>query len=335
MNVKDISIRKQLGAWQPNKYLSNLCLSYFEDAQFAAKRVFPTCPVELPSGYFYTFSKADLARDNVKLKPDNGAVTPAVMGISDSAYNCRVHQILIGLDKLVILPYQRDGGGFDPERASVKTINEQLNLHLELEFARNFFKSGVWQNQWTGAASDNYSQKKFQRFDDTTSDPISFIDSRMIEIRREGRKRPNKLVLGIDSYIALKNHPAVSERIKYTGTNAAPAVVNETVLAQIFGVDSVIVLDATYNAGGLGEENMQFVCDSKAALLLYAPDEISIDTPSAGMIFAWQINGADYIALDRYEGRDGSHVDLVEGLMAFDMCKTADCLACYMAGCVA
>ena len=335
MNVKDIQIRKQLGGWQPNLRLSNLCMMYFEEAQFAARRVFPVCPVQLPSGYFYTFSKADLARDNVKLKPDSGKVTPAVMGISDSAYSCRVHQILIGLDKLVALPFQRDGGGFDPIQARVKTINEQLNLHLELEFAKNFFKSGVWSNQWTGAASANEAQKKFKKFDDATSDPINFIDARITEIRREGRKRPNKLCLGIDAYVALKNHPSISERIKYTGTNSAPAVVNEQVLAQIFGVEQVVVLDATYNAGGIGQEDMQYICDSKAALLLYAPDEISIDSPSAGMIFAWQINGADFIAVDQYDEHKPAHCDYVEGLMAFDMRKTADCLACYMAGCVA
>lgn len=333
MNVNDIQIRKQLGGWVPNARLSNLCMMYFEDAQFAARRVFPVCPVQLPSGYFYTFSKADLARDNVRLKPDNGAVMPAVMGISDSAYSCRVHQIIIGLDKLVALPFQNEGA-FDPVQTRVKTINEQLNLHLEIEFAKNFFKTGVWQNQWTGAATGNDVQKKFKRFDDATSDPINFIDARLTEIRREGRKRPNKLCLGIDAYIALKNHPTVTERIKYTGTNSAPAVVNEQVLAQIFGLEQVIVLDATYNAGGFGEESMQYICDSKSALLLYAPDEISIDTPSAGMIFAWQINGADFIAIDQYEGNDGSHADFVEGVMAFDARKTADCLACFMTGCV-
>lgn len=334
MNVNDIQLKKQLGGWKPNQYLSNLCMSYFEDAQFAARRVFPTCPVQLPGGYFYTFSKADLARDNVHRKPDYGAVQPAVMGLSDSAYQCQVRQILIGLDKLTTLPFQRDGGAFDPIRARVKMINEQLNQHLEIQFAKNFFQSGVWQNQWTGATSDNAAQKKFKKFDDAASDPINFIDSRMIEIRREGRKRPNKLVLGIETYVALKNHKSIAERIKYTGTNQSPAVVNEQVLAQIFGLEQVIVLDATYNAGGVGQEDMQYVCDAKSALLLYAPNEISIDEPSAGMIFAWQMNGADFIAIDTFDGRDGAHTEFVEGLYAFDMRKTADCLACFMAGCV-
>lgn len=334
MNVNDIQFKKQLGGWKPNQYLSNLCMSYYEEPTYAARRVFPVCPVELPSGYFYTFSKADLARDNVQRKPDYGAVQPAVMGLSDSAYTCHVDQIIIGLDKLAVLPYQRTNAAADPIRARVKTITEQIALHQEIEFAQKFFKASAWENVWTGAASANDAQKKFKRFDDPTVDPITFIDSRMIEIRRNGRRRPNKLALGIETFVALKNNPFVKERVKFTGTNQAPAVVNENVLAQIFGVDAVIVLDATFNAAGIGEEEMRYVCDSKAALLLYAPAETAIDEPSAGMIFSWNIDGDNIIAIDQYEGRDGTHTDFVEGIVAYDMQKTADCLACFMTGCV-
>ena len=87
MNTNDIDIRKAMGNWKPNVYLSNLCTSYFEEATYASKRLFPVCPVDLPSGYFYEFSKADLARDYVQRKPDNGAVQPAIMGHSDNSYS--------------------------------------------------------------------------------------------------------------------------------------------------------------------------------------------------------------------------------------------------------
>ena len=334
VNVNDIQIQKQLGAWKPNQYLSNLCISYYEEPTWASRRVFPVCPVQRPSGYFYTFEKADLARDNVRRKPDYGAVQPAVLGLSDNSYQCHVDQIVIGLDKLVVLPYQRDGGGFDPVRARVKTVNEQICLHQEIEFAKLFFQAGVWQNQWTGATADNAAQKKFKRFDDATSDPISFIDARIVEIRREGRRRPNKLVLGIEAYVALKNHPAVKERVKFTGTNQAPAVVNEQTLAAIFGVEQVIVLDATYNAGGIGQEDMRYICDAKSALLLYAPDTIAIDEPSAGVVFTWLIDGANYIAVEQHEGLPATHSDILEAVVAYDMKKTADCLAVFLTGCV-
>lgn len=337
MDVNEIQMRKSLGAWKPNIYLSNLSMAYYEEPTFAHKRLFPVCPVQLPSGYYYTFSKADLARDDVRRKPDYGAVAPAVMGLSDDSYSCKVDQIIIGLDKIITLAYQRAGaaGSADPYRARVKTITEKIALHQEIEFAKKFFNAGVWSNEWTGAATANEAAKQFTKFDNSDTDPVAFIDARMIDIRRNGRRKPNKLALGIETFAALKNNPFIKERIKYSGTTQNPAVVTETVLAQIFGVDQVVVLDATYNDAGVGQnENMQFVCDSKGALLLYAPDTPQIDMPSAGYLFTWVLNSNDYIAIDQFEKDDGSHTDFMEAIIATDMRKTSDALACYMKDCV-
>ena len=337
MNTNDIEVMKSLGRWKPIIYLSNLAMAYFEEPVYAHQRLFPMCPVDLPSGHFYEFSKADLARDNVHRKPDNGAVQPAIMGHSENSYSCKIDQIIIGLDQLIALAYQRAmaPGAADPRRGRVRTITEQIAQHQEIEFAAKFFKSGVWTNEWTGAASANPSAKQFKKFDNSDVDPVAFFDERMVEIRRNGRRRPNKLALGMETYVALKNNPSILERIKYSGTTQNPAIVNENVLAQIFGVDQVVVLDATYNAAPIGApENMKYVCDSKGALLLYAPDTPQVDVPSAGYLFTWRIDGGNYIAISQFEKNDGSHTDFMEGIIAYDMQKTGDCLACYCGSCV-
>ena len=335
MDVKNILIQKQLGNWKPNQYLSNLCISYFEEPTYASKRLFPICPVDLPSGYYYEFSAADLARDNVQRKPDYGSVAPAVFGLSDNSYSCHVDQIIIGVDKIISQAYRTSSPAADPERLRIKTITEQLALHQEIDFARKFFKAGVWDNTWTGATTANDAQKKFKKFSDPTSDPVAFIDARCTDIRRLGRRKPNKLALGTDAFVALKNHPAITERIKYSGTTLNPAVVTETGLAQIFGLEQVVVLDATYNAAShVQTADMKFVNDSKSALLLYAPDQPSIDIPSAGFCFTWLLNGSsDYIAIDQFLPNDGSHTDYLEAIIAFDQRKTSDALACFMSDC--
>ena len=63
MDVKDIQIQKALGTFKPNIYLSNLAITYFEEPTYAHRRVFPICPVDLPSGKYYEFSREDLARE--------------------------------------------------------------------------------------------------------------------------------------------------------------------------------------------------------------------------------------------------------------------------------
>jgi hypothetical protein len=80
---------------------------------------------------------------------------------------------------------------------------------------------------------------------------------------------------------------------------------------------------------------MQFVCDPKAALLCYATANPAIDEPSAGYIFTWDMLGnGQYVALDQYEGENGTHSEFVEGLMSTDMKKTADDLAIFFKDCV-
>ena len=144
------------------------------------------------------------------------------------------------------------------------------------------------------------------------------------------------MTLGYDTFNALKEHPDLLERVKYTGSTANPAKVNEKVLAELFGVEEVKVLDATYNAAEEGQpDDMQFICEPDGALLTYTTPSPRIDEPSAGYIFTWDMLGdGNYMATDVFEGEGGTHSEFMEGLLSTDMKKTCDDLACYMKGCV-
>lgn len=323
--------------WKPNNYLSNMSMAFFqEEGDFVAPSIFPVCPVGLSSSYYYTFSKADLARDNVGRKPAFGKVAPALMGQTDNTYKCEVDQIIVGIDQIDALNYQRarTPGVADPRRAKVRFATEQLKLHLDIIFARNFFHPGAWGTVWEGKASSP-GEKEFLKFNDSNFDPVNFFDARIKEIQQNGRRKPNRLALGVEAYNALKNHPDIIERVKYTGSTANPAVVTTQALAAILQIEEVRVLESTYNAAGIGEEDMQFVCAPDGALLCYATDNPAIDEPSAGYIFTWDMLGnGNYLALDQFEGEKGTHSEFVEGLMSTDMKKTSDDLAIYFDKCI-
>ena len=330
--------QKLAKGWKPNQILTNMSMAAFQKGEYAAKQLFPICPVQLSSSYFYTFSKADLARDNVQRKPAYGKVAPAVMGHTDDSYQCKVDQIIVGIDQIESLNYQRTGapGVIDPRRAKVRFITEQMNIHQDVEFAKKFFKAGVWKNEFTGASTPTGS-KQFYHFNDDNFDPVNFFAARKKDMAREGRRKPNKLALGVDAFTALQNHPDILERVKYTGTTANPAIVTENVLAQLFGVEQVVVLDSTYNAAGPGKEaDMQYICDSKGALLCYVTSSPQIDEPSAGYTFTWDMLGnGNYIATDQYEGERGTHTEYIEGLISTDMHICSQELGMYFADCVA
>lgn len=324
--------------WKPNNYLTNLSMAYFANpADFVASRIFPICPVAQSASYYYKFSKADLARDNVRRKPAFGKVQPAVMGQTDDTYKCEVDQIIVGIDQINTLDFQRSHapGVADPRKAKVRFASEQMLLHQDILFAKNFFKTGVWDNEYAGVASTP-SGKQFLKFSDANFDPVHFFDDRKREIRQNGRRTPNKLCLGVEAFDALKVHGDIIERIKYSGSSANPAIVNEKVLAELFGVDEVVVLGSTYNAADIGQdEDMEFICDSKSALLCYTTNAPAIDEPSAGYIFTWDMLGnGQPVAFDQYEGEKGTHSEFIEGIMSSDMKKTCDDLAIFFKDCV-
>ncbi len=262
------------------------------------------------------------------------------MGHTDATYRCEVDQIIVGIDQIGAQNYQRANvpPSIDPRRAKNRFVTDQQLLHLDITFANSFFKSGVWENEFTGIASGGTtaSGSQFIKFSDANSDPIKFFDARKRQIRLDGRRMPNKLTLGYDTYLALKEHPDLLERVKYTGSTANPAQVNERVLAELFGVDEIKVLYATYNAAEEGQaDDMQFICEPDGALLSYTTPSPRIDEPSAGYIFTWDMLGnGNYMATDVFEGEGGTHAEFMEGLLSTDMRKTCDDLACYLKGCV-
>lgn len=338
-NASELELRIAKG-WKPNRYLSNMSMAFFGDSSdYVATKIFPICPVGLSTGYYYIFNKGDLARDNVRRKPKYGKVDPAQFGHTDETYKCHVDQIIVGIDQIGALNYQRAGvpASIDPRRAKSRAITEQMLLHLDLEFAKHFFKTGVWNNEYEGIASGTTpGASQFIKFSDANSDPIKFFDERKREIRLNGRRTPNKLVLGYDTFNALKEHPDLLERVKYTGSTPNPAQVTTNVLAQLFGVDEVLVLDAVYNASEEGQaDDMQFICEPDGFLLGYVTNTPQIDEPSAGYIFTWDMLGnGNYLATDQFEGEGGTHSEFMEGLLSTDMKKTCDDLACYGKKCV-
>ncbi len=326
--------------WKPNRYLTNMSMAFFASAgDYVATSIFPICPVDFPTGFYYVFNKGDLARDNVQRKPKFGKVTPAQMGHTDETYKCAVDQVIVGIDLIGALNYQRANvpPSIDPKRAKNRFVTDQLLLHLDIAFANSFFKEGVWGNEFEGIASGTaVGGNQFIKFSDANSDPIKLFDARKRQIRLDGRRMPNKLTLGYDTFLALKEHPDLLERVKYTGSTANPAQVNERVLAELFGVDEVKVLYATYNAAEEGQEDdMQFICEPDGALLSYTTPSPRIDEPSAGYIFTWDMLGnGNYMATDVFEGEGGTHSEFMEGLISTDMRKTCDDLACYLKACV-
>lgn len=322
------------GAFKPHTALSNVALAYYQsDAKAFAKAIFPICPVPLSSDNYYIFDKEDLLRDNWQRKPAYGKVAPAVLSEHTDSYACQVDQMIMGIDRIRQNDLTRRQGPAikDPRVQRTKTMAGQANIHQDVLFARSFFKPGVWGHQETGVDTTTPASDQFIKFSNGNSDPVAFIDERKTTMEQNTGRMPNRIAIGVNVFNALKKHPAILERVKYGGSTANPATITENVLAQLFGVEKLTVQRSIMNKAELGQKaDMGYIGDPNGFLLAYATDSPSIDEPSAGYIFTWDMLGdGNVMPVLSYDGESGTHSEFIEGLMATDMKKTADDLAMY------
>lgn len=332
----EAEIRK--GRFDPHIRLTNLSTAYFQSMENRpAKSLFPIVPVQLSTSSYYKFSKEDLLRDNVQVKPQLGTVDPFVVSHTTDTYECLVYQAKTAIDRITQLDYQRTNapGAIQAQNSKTRVIAEQMAIHQDNSFGQSYFKPGVWSEEWTGVDA-SATGKQFIKFSNANSDPIKFFRDRITEVQQNTGRKPNKLGLGAFTFNALMNHPAILERINGAASTTNPALVSETVLATLLGVEKVVVFEAVQNSAGLnGEAEMRFICDPNAALLVHAPNAAAIDTPSAGYIFTWDMLGnSQYMPILMDQGRFGTFIDEILGMMAYDMKKVSDDLGVFLKDCV-
>ncbi len=322
------------GVFRPHTALSNMALGYYQsDAKAFAKTIFPICPVSLSSDNYYIFDKEDLLRDNWQRKPAYGKVDPAILSEHTESYVCVVDQMIMGIDNIRQTDLMRRQGPvtMDPRTQRTKTMAGQANIHQDVLFARAFFKPGVWEHEEIGVDSTAPESGKFIKFSNGNSDPVAIVDNRKTVMEQNTGRMPNRMAIGVNVYNTLKQHPAILDRVKYGGSTANPALVTENVLAQLFGVEQLTVQRSIMNQAKQGKKaDMQYIGDPNGFLLAYATDHPSIDEPSAGYIFTWDMLGnGNIMPVLSYDGEPGTHATFIEGLMATDMKKTADDLGMY------
>jgi hypothetical protein len=118
------------------------------------------------------------------------------------------------------------------------------------------------------------------------------IANEIVNFRKLTGFKPNICVLGASVMVALKQHPDIIDRIKYT----QKGIVTEDLIATLFDVDELYTSYATIGTGDQFPDarvqdqatTYDFITNAKGMLLAYAPSGPSLMTPSAGYTFTWK-----------------------------------------------
>lgn len=299
-----------------DKPLTNISVAYMQSASnFIADKVFPMVPVQKQSDRYFRYLKEDWFRDEARERVVGTESAGGDYDIDNTpSYFCNkyaYHKDVAEDDRV------NADSPLNPDKEATDFVSQKLLLRRELLWANRYFKTGVWANEVVGGASESAGTTK--KWTDDTSNPIKLIHEMQTAMQSTTAFRPNTLVLGPYAYDALRNHPLILDRIKYTQRG----VLTLDLLASLFEVDKLLVANAVVNTASKGASaNTDFVFGNDA-LLCYAAPNPGLMTPSAGYIFTWTgLLGAGSfgnrivrLPMDQL----GLGTERIEGEMAFDM----------------
>lgn len=208
----------------------------YKNADFVGNALFPVVPVSQRGGSIISFAKEDFQLYNTGRAP--GAKTSRVQfGCSSGKYALEQHS-LEGLVPFEIMQEANAVPGIDMGKVAVMKVQNIIALRTEkaqadlATTAANYAAS----NKATLAGTDQWSDYS------GISQPNKLIASAIEVVRSKVGKRANTVVIGAAVFAALKNHPVIIDRLKYTGRD----VVTTELLASLWDVKRVFVGDAVY-----------------------------------------------------------------------------------------
>ena len=302
--------------------LTNISIAFLQSADnFVAMRAFPRVPVAKQSDRYFTIDRGDFNRDEAeKRAPGTESAGGGYRVDNTPIYYCDVYAFHKDIPDQIV---SNADEALDLERAASDFVTHKMLIKMEKDWASTFMVGGVWTNDFDGVASSPGGGQVLQ-WNDANADPIGNIRGAITTIEESTGFTPNTLTIGKHVMDALEDHPDIVDRIKYsgmTGRDGNPARVSASTLAQLFGLERVLVCRAIENTADEGAANAHSFIIGKDALLTYSPPAPSRLTPTAGYTFVWdgymnQMNGFGF-ATSRFR-MDHLKAERVEGEMAFD-----------------
>ena len=305
-----------------NVPLTNVSIAYMQNASnFIADKIFPKVPVAKQSDLYWKYSKSDWRRTDVQRRAPSTETPGTGWNVTTEQYFAHVYGVHKDIDDQL---RANADSVFKLDSDATAFVTNQLLLKRDLDWAATYFRAGVWGTD-VQLKKAGTTPAENQRWDLATSDPVSWFATAQVNFIQQTGFKANTLVLGAYTLKALKNHPAIIDRIKYT----QKGIVTTDLIAELFDVERIVVSYATLNSGpdipdAKAQDAagvMNFISDPTSALLLYTTKSPSLMQPTAGNIFTWNgyLGGnAQGIRMSRFR-QEAIRSDRIEGEFTYDM----------------
>ncbi|MDQ2823577.1 MAG: major capsid protein [Pseudomonadota bacterium] len=255
-----------------NPILTTVAQGY-ENAEFVGPALFPRIPVATTGGQILQFGKESFKLYNARRAP-GGPTKRLNVGYAGLPFAL----VQDSLEAVVPRENQREAmavAGVDVAAIHVETVMRALTLGLECE------QAGLARDASKYAVGSKVTMTGSAKWSDPSSDPLADVADAREVVRTRIGQYPNTLVLGPKVMAALKRHPKVVERIKYTQF----AAVSEQMLAELFEVATVKVAKGVF----AGDDDVFADIWGNDAILAFVPKAGSLYVPSYG--YTYTLNG--------------------------------------------
>lgn len=312
-----------------DEFLTSFAINFAQEQNYLADKVFPVLDVEKQSDKYYVFDAAEENRESndlvTKLAP---RTEPRKFEITQSQDNYFAEVYGAGFDIDTQTAANEDAVLRTRQRKARRLMNELL-AKRDRDFISTYMTTGVWGADLAGTTD-------FTKWSDAASTPIDDIMKwkEDFAVRNYGIKA-NKIVLTPDIKRVLMGNAQILGRINGGATVSNPAMINDSILAGVFEVESIVYADAVTNRANVGEaENAGYMVEDQL-LMVHTPSDVGMDTAASGMIFAWNsIPDVSWgITMESFTDDALARQQLAEvvhGKMAYDMKVTGSNLGTYV-----
>ncbi len=286
-----------------NKYLgvdpmlTNVAIGYTND-QYIADLVMPTFAVSKQSGKHFVYDKSRFRapKNNAKRGTGSPSDETTLTFTTGNAYYCEDHAL-----KHFVADEDVDNAitPTDPYQDATEFLSEQHLISKEIEVATALTDTGTMTSNTTLAGTSQWS-------DFSNSNPISDIRTGMQTIHSSIYKNPNTLILGKQVFDKIVDHPAFTERVKYSQLG----VMTTDLLARIVGVERVIIAAAGKNTAKEGQTDSMSYIWGKNAILAYVAPRIAPKMVTLGLNYTWKQMQVERLRGSNEQDRKGTYIRL-------------------------
>lgn len=273
--------------------LTKVGLQYMQArSNFAAGQVFPNCPVNLISGTYPTYDKTYWMKNEAKVRAPGTESAGSPHARGTDSYAC---EDVSFHDDVPFENIKNDPKVLNPESAATRRVTNKIDIYDEVDFTSNFFTTGIWGTDLTPSTLWNAA---------SGSDPLGDIDTAKQTVKKNTGFDPNRIAISREVYDVLKRHSSIKEQIKYTSSRNVTA----ELLAYMFEVDKVIILNGVYDSAKYGATASQGFIGGQHCLVYHASNGPSLEEPSAGYRFVWNGYGSDGFGVESRDKADNKAV---------------------------